>query len=99
MISQLKIIWKINYGNYFLQISCDLNPQPVSSGQGFDYSAIKRNIGDHLGVPENSGNNRRKVSVADTAEDISRETRRMSRSNSVVDRSYGRSTVRNERTV
>merc|ERR1719479_852328 len=51
------------------QISCDLNPQPVASGQGFDYSAIKRNIGDHLGVPESSYG-RRKVSTAtaDTAE-------------------------------
>lgn len=77
------------------QISCDLNPQPVASGQGFDYSAIKRNIGDHLGVPEPSYS-RRKLSTApaDTAEEISRETRRMSRSNSVVDRSYGRSNIR-----
>ena len=83
------------------QISCDLNPQPVSSGQGFDYSAIKRNIGDHLGVSDNSGYSRRKVSMAtaDTAEEISRETRRMSRSNSVVDRSYGRSTVRDFRQI
>lgn len=50
-------------------------------------------------MPENSVQSRRKVNVAETAEDISRETRRMSRSNSVVDRTYGRSTVRNERTV
>ena len=83
-----------------VEISCDLNPQPVASGQGFDYSAIKRNIGDHLGVPESSYS-RRKVSTAtaDTAEDISRETRRMSRSNSVVDRSFGRSTIRDFRHI
>jgi len=32
------------------QISCDLNPQPISSGSGFDYNAIRRNLDDNIGV-------------------------------------------------
>merc|ERR1719270_2280610 len=88
------------------QISCDLNPQPVSSGSGFDYSAIKRNIGDHLGVPEPSYNRRRTSATSngnssssngDAGEQYtsnSRESRRLSRSNSVIERSYSRSNVR-----
>ena len=42
-----------------MQISCDLNPQPVSSGSGFDYNAIKRSIGDSLTVPETNTGRRR----------------------------------------
>ena len=89
-----------------MQISCDLNPQPVSSGSGFDYSAIKRSIGDTLTVPET--NSRRRLSAnagsvtngasgsgeSESYNSSSRESRRMSRSNSVIERSYSRSNIR-----
>lgn len=68
----------------------------MASGNGFDYNAIKRNIGDSLGVPEPS-HSRRKASGSSgsgEAESSSRESRRMSRSNSVIERSYSRSNIR-----
>ena len=94
-----------------MQISCDLNPQPVSSGSGFDYNAIKRSIGDSLTVPETntgrrrpsagpgsgSGTNGANIGSAGDTESYnssSRESRRMSRSNSVIERSYSRSNIR-----
>ena len=92
-----------------LQISCDLNPQPVSSGSGFDYNAIKRSIGDSLTVPETNtgrrkpsagpgpGTNGASIGSAGDTESYnssSRESRRMSRSNSVIERSYSRSNIR-----
>ena len=80
------------------QISCDLNPQPVSSGSGFDYNAIKRSIGDTLTVPETSTGRRRTSGAApgdqESHSSSSRESRRMSRSNSVIERSYSRSNIR-----
>ena len=30
------------------QMSCDLNPQPVSSGSGFDYNSIKASVTQNL---------------------------------------------------
>ena len=70
----------------------------MASGNGFDYNAIKRNIGDSLGVPEQS-HDRRKASGSGSsgggeAESSNRESRRMSRSNSVIERSYSRSNIR-----
>jgi len=84
------------------QMSCDLNPQPVSSGAGFDYNSIKRSIGRNLGLPESEANNRPKQDAAPTSsnvtnlepEAIARESRRLSRSNSVIERSYSRSNIR-----
>ena len=31
-------------------MSCDLNPRPVSSGNGFDYNQIKNSIARNLGI-------------------------------------------------
>lgn len=52
MRHQVKNIFNENktFVNFFMQISCDLNPQPISSGSGFDYNAIRRNLDDNIGV-------------------------------------------------
>jgi len=82
------------------QMSCDLNPQPVSSGNGFDYNSIKKSIGRNMGVSESSRTDRRSSvrevnDSDDRASDIKRETRRLSRSNSVIEKSsYSRNGVR-----
>ena len=36
-----------NFPSY-VQMSCDLNPQPVSSGNGFDYNSIKNSVTQNL---------------------------------------------------
>ena len=85
------------------QMSCDLNPAPVSSGQGFDYRAIKRNIAENSAVPaappkqavgqaSQAGQAGQAGQAAEAGN--SRESRRLSRSNSVVERSYSRSNIR-----
>ena len=87
-----------------------MNPQPVSSGSGFDYNAIKRSIGDSLTVPETNSRGRPSAASgygsvtnggaasgsgdAESHSSSSRESRRMSRSNSVIERSYSRSNIR-----
>jgi hypothetical protein len=84
------------------QMSCDLNPQPVSSGSGFDYTSIKKSIGRNLGLPESEVSSRARRDAAPTnttltnlePEAIARESRRLSRSNSVIERSYSRSNIR-----
>jgi len=79
------------------QMSCDLNPQPVSSGSGFDYNMIKRSIGRNLGMGESEVASRNKKDTAPAnmePQDIARESRRLSRSNSVIERSYSRSNIR-----
>lgn len=82
------------------QMSCDLNPQPVSSGSGFDYTSIKKSIARNVGLPESEASTRAKRDAAPAAvanvepEAIARESRRLSRSNSVIERSYSRSNIR-----
>jgi len=81
------------------QMSCDLNPQPVSSGSGFDYTSIKKSIGRNLGKPESESSRTHKETAPTTVAnvepaEIARESRRLSRSNSVVERSYSRSNIR-----
>eukprot|EP00092_Neocalanus_flemingeri_P014217 GFUD01015337.1.p1 GENE.GFUD01015337.1~~GFUD01015337.1.p1 ORF type:complete len:1160 (-),score=218.81 GFUD01015337.1:340-3819(-) len=106
------------------QMSCDLNPVPVSSGSGFDYTSIKKSIGRNLGLPEAENNSRAKrdaeaessskakrdaeaeinsrarrdagsTSVSNVEPETNpRESRRLSRSNSVIERSYSRSNIR-----
>jgi len=83
------------------QMSCDLNPQPVSSGSGFDYTSIKKSIGRNLARPESevsSSAKRDAVPATNTTniepQEIARESRRLSRSNSVIERSYSRSNIR-----
>jgi len=94
------------------QMSCDLNPQPVSSGAGFDYNSIKNSIertvteagrgpsnaGSNTVVPERRedrrGEDRGMDPDDERTEQILANTRRLSRSNSVIERSYTRSTVR-----
>ena len=81
-------------------MSCDLNPQPVSSGSGFDYTSIKKSIGRNLGKPESEISSRAKKEPVPTVvsnvepETNPRESRRLSRSNSVIERSYSRSNIR-----
>jgi len=81
-------------------MSCDLNPQPVSSGAGFDYTSIKKSIGRNLGLPESelSGRHKRDAGSSNVSnteqESTGRESRRLSRSNSVIERSYSRSNIR-----
>merc|ERR1719481_2426447 len=98
------------------QMSCDLNPQPVSSGAGFDYNSIKNNIertvsdtgrrGSNTAghntsvVPERRDDRRGEQDTRgldpddERTEQILANTRRLSRSNSVIERSYSRNTVR-----
>lgn len=81
------------------QMSCDLNPQPVSSGAGFDYTSIKKSIGRNLGLSEEASSRATRdappAAVANVEpEAIARESRRLSRSNSVIERSYSRSNIR-----
>ena len=64
-------------------MSCDLNPRPVASGNGFDYNQIQKSIARNLGIeapaPTRSSN----------SED-QRQSSRLSRSNSVAEKSYSR---------
>jgi len=90
------------------QMSCDLNPQPVSSGSGFDYNSIKASVTQNLVessmkgtapssvVPSSVVPEKRGGADADDerTEQILNNTRRLSRSNSVIERSYSRSNVR-----
>jgi len=85
------------------QMSCDLNPQPVSSGNGFDYNSIKNSVTQNL-VESQSKPHQAPASVVprggntdaddERTEQILNNTRRLSRSNSVIERSYSRSNVR-----
>ena len=36
-----------------VQMSCDLNPQPVSSGNGFDYNSIKNSVTQNMVETQN----------------------------------------------
>lgn len=96
------------------QMSCDLNPAPVSSGNGFDYNSIKNNITRTVQdserrssasprspsvMPERRDSrgtdDRRKADQDDErTEQILANTRRLSRSNSVIEHNINRSTVR-----
>lgn len=35
------------------QLSCDLNPRPVSSGDGFDYSKIRKRVKQNMELAKN----------------------------------------------
>merc|ERR1712088_544418 len=83
-------------------MSCDLNPQPVSSGNGFDYNSIKNSVTQNLvetqskpqappSVVPRGGNT---DADDERTEQILNNTSRLSRSNSVIERSYSRSNVR-----
>ena len=65
-------------------MSCDLNPRPVASGSGFDYNQIKSSIARNLGIEAPAATSRY------TEPDDQRQSSRLSRSNSVVDKSYSR---------
>jgi hypothetical protein len=79
-------------------MSCDLNPRPVSSGNGFDYSQIQKSIARNLGIEPPAGGARsaRPLSrelpstTSSTLEQV-RQTARgaLSRSNSVIERNSG----------
>ncbi len=64
-------------------MSCDLNPCPVSSGNGFDYNQIQKSIARNLGIEA-------PAPVRKTSNE-EQQSSRLSRSNSVMDRSYSRS--------
>jgi hypothetical protein len=34
----------------YFQLSCDLNPNPVSSGDGFNYTAIRSKAAEHMAL-------------------------------------------------
>lgn len=65
-------------------MSCDLNPVPVSSGNGFDYNQIQKSIARNLGIEVPSVTKK-------TSSEEQRQSSRLSRSNSVVEKSYSRS--------
>jgi hypothetical protein len=82
-------------------MSCDLNPRPVSSGNGFDYSQIQKSIARNLGIepPAAGARSARPLSrelpstaaaASSTLEQV-RQTARgaLSRSNSVIERNSG----------
>jgi hypothetical protein len=80
-------------------MSCDLNPRPVSSGNGFDYSQIQKSIARNLGIePPAGARSARPLSrelpstaaASSTLEQV-RQTARgaLSRSNSVIERNSG----------
>ena len=79
-------------------MSCDLNPCPVSSGSGFDYSQIQKSIARNLGIestPAPSTRGRPSTTTAlltatATVEQARQASRAaLSRSNSVIERSSG----------
>ena len=80
-------ICKISFFLSF-QMSCDLNPQPVSSGNGFDYNSIKNSIARNLGTTSNGNPSQQQ-------QEPQSHSHRLSRSNSTVERSYSRSTRSN----
>ena len=67
-------------------MSCDLNPRPVSSGNGFDYNQIKNSIARNLGIDPPPPTTTRRTSPPDDPQ------RHLSRSSSVRDTTYSRST-------
>ena len=67
-------------------MSCDLNPRPVSSGNGFDYNQIQKSIARNLGIEAPAPPSR-----GSGDEPSSRSSRGLSRSNSVIEKSYSRS--------
>ena len=73
-------------------MSCDLNPQPVSSGNGFNYNSIKNSVTQNLVesqntpqvpasvVPRGNNNNNGNTDADDErTEQILNNTRRLSR--------------------
>ena len=67
-------------------MSCDLNPQPVSSGNGFDYNSIKNSIMTNVdsrkssvAVPSVVPDKRGSVNDDERTEQILQNTRRLSR--------------------
>ena len=71
-------------------MSCDLNPQPVSSGNGFNYNSIKNSVTQNLVESQNTphipasvvprGNNNGNTDADDErTEQILNNTRRLSR--------------------
>ena len=79
-------------------MSCDLNPCPVSSGSGFDYSQIQKSIARNLGIESTPAASTRgrpstttALSTATATVEQARQASRaaLSRSNSVIERSSG----------
>ena len=53
-LAQLISLQVIDGDSVLLQLSCDLNPQPVTLGQGFDYSVIRSRAEQNLELAKSS---------------------------------------------